>query len=125
MIPKSILIVDDSDDFSLLVKNFIHREFPDCDISVAGNIAEAVELFSDHDFEIVVTDYLLGPELGSDIVHLCSGTSSSVMVLTGCAVDEVKESLPNHVSVLNKFSSLQNGSFMEAIKEMASQERAL
>ena len=125
MYPQSILLVDDSDDFLNLLELWIQKKYPTCRISKAKSCSEALENSVNQDFDLVITDYLLDGEKGTDIVNLYQDSYAKVLVITGCSEDEVRADVPDNITILNKYSSMNSGKFLSFIDSLHTPELEL
>ncbi len=122
MEPKSLLVVDDSSDFADIVNDLVKEAFPQCEVFKASDLDSAKKIIDEKPLEVVITDYLMGPHQGSDLVNYCRGTSINIVVLTGAAVNDVKMRVPANIQIYNKYSTVQNNKLISIIKKLNSLE---
>lgn len=100
---RSILLVDDDEIFRhRLLKAFKHRRYEAYD---AGNLKDAIALFSQHKIDQVVLDLRLGSESGLDLIPklLELNPKARILILTGygtisTAVEALKKGAYNYLS---------------------------
>lgn len=94
MMPGSILVADD--DKAML--NIYTRIFSDTDytISLASSFAEAAGLINSNNYDLLITDLLLGDGLGTDLIKIFEKkrVGAKSLLVTGSVGELAPEQLP-------------------------------
>lgn len=87
-----VLHVEDNPDHALLIRRSLEREDPGLDIVSVTTAEEALRLFDDDGFHVILSDYLLGPGMnGIDLLKEVRKRDSELpfIILTGHGNEEV------------------------------------
>lgn len=94
MMPGSILVADD--DTAML--NIYTRIFSDTDytISLASSFAEAAGLINSNNYDLLITDLMLGDGLGTELIDIFKKKrdSAKTLLVTGSVAGLAPEVLP-------------------------------
>jgi two-component system cell cycle sensor histidine kinase/response regulator CckA len=89
----AILVVDDDDDFALVVSDLLRIDLPGVDLVVhhALSVAEAWSHVSTGALDVILLDYRLGPEDGLEFLSAIRsrGVQTPVVVMTGWSGEDV------------------------------------
>jgi len=69
MSKKHVLIVDDAKDILFLLMHSVKRLGPDYEVITASDGPSAIEQLQKHQFDLVITDYMMGNMTGLDLVQ--------------------------------------------------------
>lgn len=65
--PDTVLIVDDSEDFRLLISNYLNML--ECTLTFAHDGEDAVELFTSHRYDLIIMDIIMPLMDGVDAIR--------------------------------------------------------
>jgi CheY-like chemotaxis protein/predicted regulator of Ras-like GTPase activity (Roadblock/LC7/MglB family) len=68
MRPKRILVVDDDPDLLFLVAHSVKSIDATHQVETANNVNEALSLYQQHSFDLVITDYMMPGKTGLDLI---------------------------------------------------------
>jgi CheY-like chemotaxis protein len=93
---QRILVVDDELNLVLLLQAVL-EQLPDCEIEIAGGGEEALQLFSEAPFDLLITDYRMpdmdGITLAARVRERYPGTA---IILVTAFADEIPDPLAFH-----------------------------
>ena len=87
MTNKKVLIVDDNQQITSLLKEIL--EMKDCDALIASTGQEALALYRDNDFDIVISDVKLEDINGLELVKQMQSIKSSGFIISSGYSDAV------------------------------------
>jgi len=64
----NILLIEDDAALQMMTSRWLRRVYPHAVVTVAGSVAEALDLLGDGSFDLVVSDFDLGDATGADVV---------------------------------------------------------
>ena len=78
--PVSLLLVEDDLADQMSFKRFVKQEQLPYDYTIAGSVAEAVDLLKKQTFDIVLADHALGDGTAFDIVEYITMATPIILV---------------------------------------------
>ncbi|HUX08677.1 MAG TPA: diguanylate cyclase [Acidobacteriota bacterium] len=86
-----VLLVEDTGDHAELISSFLRIKDQDIEIVIAESADEGIEKASSDNFDLILSDYLIGPLDCFDMLHELEnrGISLPVIILTGQGNEEV------------------------------------
>ncbi len=87
-----VLHVEDNPDHALLIRRSLEKEDPDLEIVSVATAEEALRLYREDDFEVILSDYLLGPGMnGLELLRAIREQDAEIpfIILTGQGNEEV------------------------------------
>lgn len=88
---SSILLVDDEPDLLSGLKRSFAKWLPDCEVFTAGGAIDALAILSEHDFDLVLMDIIMGEMSGIEVLDKIQAldTGVTVILMTGYGTIEM------------------------------------
>lgn len=122
---RTILIVDDEKQVREMFKLFVQTDFPDLDVELASNGAEAFKLFSEHHNGIILMDLHMpimdGTEAFREIEDYCQEEDWEIPVIIFCTAYDAPSDTNRVLQEYPKTSLLKkpisNALLLDAVKK--------
>lgn len=83
MMPLKLLIADDARDVAEIIRFGAQMNWPDCQVTIAGNGQEALRAFAEERFDLVVLDVVMPPPDGLAVCrHIRQNSQAPILMLT-------------------------------------------
>lgn len=97
---KSVLVIDDNRDvLEVLEEVLVDNEF---NVTTASTGLEALSMINDNQFDIVISDIVLGHLNGDKIVNIIKDRSPNTQIILMSGVDAYKDQIQDFCSFIKK-----------------------
>lgn len=103
----SLLIVEDNADLRTALEMLFRMMR--CEVRGAGSAREGLRELCDHDFDLVITDWLLGDATGGTMLHKASAAGALAdvgIIIFSASLDELTSECPPHSVLVHKSCSV-------------------
>jgi CheY-like chemotaxis protein len=89
---RRILVVDDEEKVAIGLRDSLVM-LPDCEITAATSGEQALQLFRQQPFDLLITDYNMPGTNGMTLARRVrqSHSQTAIIIITGCASDALRE----------------------------------
>lgn len=116
---SNILIVDDEKSIRITLSEFLKKEGHQ--VSSASDVDEAIQLFNEQNFDIVVTDIIMPKRSGTELLKYIREHSQSVQVILMTGEPTVDTAIQSVQSGANDYLTkpIQKDIFLQTIRQVA------